>query len=44
MVGATSLADLGDVGREIVEKQATKRIAVIVHPDQVATWDHRKMV
>ncbi|WP_372728335.1 pyridoxamine 5'-phosphate oxidase family protein [Nocardioides sp.] len=44
MVGATSLDDLGDLGRDMVEKQATKRIAVVVHPDHVATWDHRKMV
>ncbi|MCW2792416.1 MAG: pyridoxamine 5-phosphate oxidase [Nocardioides sp.] len=44
MVGATTLDDLGDIGREAVEKQATKRVAVIVRPDHVATWDHRKMV
>jgi PPOX class probable F420-dependent enzyme len=43
MVGASTLDDLGDIGREAVEKQATKRIAVIVHADHVATWDHRKM-
>lgn len=44
MVGAASFEDLGDFGREAVEKQATKRVAVIIHPDRVATWDHRKMV
>ncbi len=44
MVGAASFEDLGDFGRETVEKQATKRVAVIIHPDRVATWDHRKMV
>lgn len=44
MVGAESFEALGDMGREIVEKQATKRVAVIVHPDHVATWDHRKLV
>ena len=43
MVGATSLDDLGELGRSMVEKQATKRIAVVVHPDRVASWDHRKM-
>ena len=43
MVGATSLDDLGDVGRATVEKQATKRVAVVVHPEHVASWDHRKM-
>jgi hypothetical protein len=44
MVGAESFEALGDIGRETVEKQATKRVAVVVHPDQVATWDHRKLV
>ena len=44
MVGAKSLDDLGDIGRSTVEKQATKRVAVVIHPDHVATWDHRKMV
>ena len=43
MVGASSFEELGDVGREMVERQATKRIAVVVHPEHVATWDHRKM-
>ena len=44
MVGAKSMDDLGDFGRSTVEKQATKRVAVVIHPDHVATWDHRKMV
>jgi PPOX class probable F420-dependent enzyme len=47
MVGAKSmddLGDLGDLGRETVEKQVTKRVGVIVRPDHVASWDHRKMV
>ena len=44
MVGAASFEDLGDFGRETVEKQAQKRVGVIIHPDHVATWDHRKMV
>jgi PPOX class probable F420-dependent enzyme len=43
MVGADSFEALGDFGRETVEKQAQKRVAVVVHPDHVATWDHRKM-
>lgn len=43
MVGASSFEELGDLGRTEVERQATKRIAVIVHPDHVATWDHSKM-
>ena len=44
MVGAKSLDDLGDVGRELVQKQAAKRVAVVVRPDHVASWDHRKLV
>lgn len=43
MAGAESFEELGELGREVVDKQATKRVAVIVHPDSVATWDHRKM-
>jgi PPOX class probable F420-dependent enzyme len=44
MVGASSFEELGEIGRAEVERQAQKRIAVIVHPDHVASWDHRKMV
>jgi nitroimidazol reductase NimA-like FMN-containing flavoprotein (pyridoxamine 5'-phosphate oxidase superfamily) len=44
MLAAESFEALGDLGRETVEKQATKRVAVVIHPDHVATWDHRKMV
>lgn len=43
MVGADSFEALGDLGRQTVEKQATKRVGVIIHPDRVASWDHRKM-
>jgi len=35
--------DLGDFGAEIVAQQARKRVGVIVEPDRIATWDHRKM-
>jgi PPOX class probable F420-dependent enzyme len=35
--------DLGDLGRDIVEKQVQKRVAVIVTPTKVASWDHSKM-
>ncbi|MCW2784328.1 MAG: pyridoxamine 5-phosphate oxidase [Marmoricola sp.] len=35
--------DLGEFGDEIVKKQALKRVAVIVEPTKIATWDHRKM-
>lgn len=44
MVGASSFEELGDLGRAEVERQAQKRVAVVVHADRVATWDHRKMV
>jgi PPOX class probable F420-dependent enzyme len=44
MVAAESFEALGDFGRETVEKQARKRVGVIVHPEKVASWDHRKMV
>jgi len=44
MLGAESFESLGDFGRETVEKQASKRVAVVIHPDKIATWDHRKLV
>ena len=36
-------ADLGELGDEIVENQARKRVGIVVEPDKVASWDHRKM-
>ena len=44
MAGAGSLDDLGDAGRAEVERQAAKRVAVVVRPDSVASWDHAKML
>ncbi len=35
--------DLGDLGRDIVEKQVKKRVAVVVTPTRTASWDHSKM-
>ena len=35
--------DLGDLGDEIVDKQARKRVGIVVDPVKVASWDHRKM-
>ncbi len=35
--------DLGEFGDEIVAQQARKRVGVVVEPDKIATWDHRKM-
>ncbi|WP_408895526.1 pyridoxamine 5'-phosphate oxidase family protein [Nocardioides sp. R1-1] len=43
MVGADSFESLGEIGMQAVQKQATKRVGVIIHPDRVASWDHRKM-
>lgn len=34
---------LTEVTRQVVARQAPKRIAVIVHPVAVATWDHSKL-
>jgi PPOX class probable F420-dependent enzyme len=36
-------ADLGDLGRDIVEQQVTKRVGIIITPHKVASWDHAKM-
>lgn len=35
--------DLGELGDDLVSKQARKRVGVVVEPDKVASWDHRKM-
>jgi len=43
MFGAESFDALGDIGRTTVEKQATKRVGIVIHPEHVASWDHRKM-
>lgn len=44
MLDAESFEALGDFGRETVEKQAQKRVAVVIHSDRIATWDHSKLV
>ena len=44
MVAAETFEALGDFGRKTVEKQARKRVAVVIHPETVASWDHRKLV
>ena len=43
MTGVAALDDLGELGRAEVERQAAKRVAVVVHPEHVASWDHRKL-
>jgi PPOX class probable F420-dependent enzyme len=35
--------DLGEFGDELVAKQARKRVGVVIVPEKVASWDHRKM-
>ncbi len=37
-------ADLGDIGRDEVERQVRKRVGVVVVPEKTASWDHRKML
>ncbi|HEX6878289.1 MAG TPA: pyridoxamine 5'-phosphate oxidase family protein [Nocardioidaceae bacterium] len=37
-------ADLGDIGRDEVERQVRKRVGVVVVPRKTASWDHRKML
>lgn len=37
-------ADLGDLGRDEVERQVGKRVGVVVVPERTASWDHRKML
>lgn len=39
----TTGADLGDLGRDLVDRQARKRVGVVVEPDKVTSWDHRKV-
>ena len=36
-------ADLGAYGTDLVRQQAHKRVGVVVEPEKVASWDHRKM-
>ncbi len=35
--------DLGDLGRDIVESQVRKRVAIVVTPTRTASWDHSKL-
>ena len=42
MLGVDDAEQLGEDGRALVAAQAAKRVAVVVRPDHVASWDHRK--
>ena len=44
MIGADTPDALGDLGMAEVERQAAKRVAVVVTPDHTASWDHRKLI
>ncbi len=35
--------DLGELGDAIVEHQVSKRYGVVITPEKVASWDHRKL-
>lgn len=41
--GMAGGADIGAAGREGIERQVPKRVGVIVTPQRIASWDHRKM-
>src|SRR3954447_6116370 len=43
MSGVDTFEELGDVGHDIVERQVQKRVAIVVTPTKVASWDHSKM-
>lgn len=43
MTGVSDIDELGDVGRDEVERQLQKRVGVVLHPDRIATWDHSKL-
>ncbi|GGU40098.1 pyridoxamine 5'-phosphate oxidase family protein [Nocardioides albus] len=36
-------ADLGELGEDLVSKQAYKRVGIVIEPDKIASWDHRKL-
>ena len=44
MLGADTPEALGDAGTAEVERQTAKRVAVVVTPEHVASWDHRRLV
>ena len=43
MSGVASMEDLGELGTQIIERQVQKRVAIVVTPTKVASWDHSKM-
>lgn len=43
MTGVGHIDELGDLGRDEVERQLRKRVGVVLQPDRVASWDHGKL-
>jgi PPOX class probable F420-dependent enzyme len=43
LAGVAVAAELVELGEQIVDGQARKRVAVVIEADKVASWDHRKM-
>lgn len=43
MLGVPTPEDLGEAGLAETRRQAAKRVAVVVNPHRVTSWDHRKM-
>lgn len=43
MAGVADVSELGELGAQIVEGQARKRVGVVIEPEKIASWDHRKM-
>jgi PPOX class probable F420-dependent enzyme len=39
----SGLDSVGPEAREVFRKQASKRVALQFHPEETATWDHRKL-
>lgn len=43
MLGVSGPEELGEAGLAETRRQAAKRVAVIVTPERINTWDHRKL-
>jgi hypothetical protein len=42
-MGITRLADTGGGIERFLDDQATKRVALRIRPEHVASWDHHKL-
>lgn len=43
MAGGDGLGELGQLGADLVDAQARKRVGVVITADRVSSWDHRKL-